>query len=406
MAGRITKLTSKDELKNIAVETALINTNAITKVSNNSALSGIFYGIGAVAQKALVEVAAVESYLNPEFATGTQLDTIASDRGIAARFGSSGSSTWIRISADNGTAYTSGVHTFTGTEGVVFSLDENVTVGTLGFAYAKVSSTTTGSVTNVDALSINTVSPEPVGHTSVINEFASVGGRDAESDDLFRKRIREGVNILARGTIASLEQAMMKVNNNVLKIFNQGINVNGNIQLAIATQNGVDLTSGELLTLKDGISEFFSLTELRPYGDGNYGVDLVNISYEPIDLNYRVTLETGYDQDVYRIDVQSKINKYLDFRNFNSETDQVEWDDLLQIVKNTKGAKYVPDQYFFVNTGRVDVSIDRNKLPRMRSFAIYDTAGVLIQDLSGTLSPTFYPNQEDLNFQLTALKTL
>jgi len=391
--ARITKLTPKNELKNIFVETLLNYTNKITKVSNNSVLSGVGYGVATLGQKTLVEVAAVEGYLSPEFAVGDQLDQIALDRGISARFGASGSSTFVRVTADPGTIYQSGVNTFSGDDGIVFSLDSDVTVGALGFAYAKVSSTVTGEVANVSPLTINTVSPEPVGHTSAVNEYEAVGGRDAESDDLFRKRIREGVNILARGTISSLEQVFIKINNNVLKIFNQGINSSGNIQIAVATQNGIDLTSNELLDLLDGAKEFVSLTEIRPFGDETYGMELVNIDFQPVDLNFRVTLESGYDPDTYRIDVQTRISKYLDFREFNPEVDLVEWDDLLQIAKTTRGAQYVPDQFFFVNTGRVDVRIDRSKLPRLRSFAIYDAQGVLIHDLSGNLVPQFFPNQ-------------
>lgn len=403
---RITKITPREELKNILVEALLNHTDQVTKVSNNSVLSGIGYGIATTAQKALVEVAAVESYLNPDVASGTQLDTIAYDRGIGTRFSASGSSTYLRVVADSGTSYVSGTHTFTGNDGIVFDLDSNFTVGTEGYAYAKVSSSTTGLDTNVAALTINTVSPIPTGHLNVINEYAAVGGRDDESDDIFRKRIKEGVNILARGTISALEQAFMKINNNVLRVINQGLTSLGNIKLAIVTQNGVDLTSGELSDLLDAAGEFVSLTELKPYGGTTYGVELVNIEYFPIDVNFRVVLTAGYDTDTYRIDVQTKMSKYLDFRNFDSATDQVEWDDLLEIAKNTKGAKSVPDQYFFVNTGRADVNVDRSKLPRMRSFSIFDSDGVLIQDISGNLDPVYYPNQIDLNYQLTALKSI
>jgi hypothetical protein len=406
LANRITKITSKEQLKEISLESFLNNTNEVTKVSQNSVLSAIAYMNSTVGQKSLVEVAAIESFLFPDTAVSTQLDQIALDRGISARFGSSSSSTYLRISADSGTTYTSGVHTFTGTHGVVFALDANITVGLLGFAYAKVSSTTSGANANVSPLTINTVSPEPIGHVVVINEYAALGGRDNESDDLFRKRIKQGVNILARGTISSLEQAFMKINNNVLKVFNQGINSNSNLQLAISTQNGVDLTSNELLELLDSTQDFFSITELRPFGSGYFGIDLVNIDYDPIDLNFRVVLDAGYNPDTYRIDVQSKISKYLDFRTFESEVDLVEWDDLLEIAKNTKGAKYIPDEYFFLNSKRVDYKVDRSKLPRVRSFSMFDASGSLIQDLSGNLSPVFYPNQVNLNFQLTALKSI
>ena len=369
-------------------------------------MSAVGYGVSTVFQKALAEIAAVESYLNPDLSSGSQLDQIAEDRSIGARFGASSSSTWVRIEAASTTAYVAGTHTFSGNDGVVFDLDENITIGTLGFGYAKVSSSTTGLSTNVNALTLNTVSPEPAGHLRCTNEYKAIGGRDAEGDDLFRKRIKEGVNILAKGTISALEQAFIKTNSNVLKIFNHGLDTSGNIKLAIATQNGVDLTSGELNTLLDAAGEFVSLTEIRPYGTSNYGIILSNIDYETIDVNFRVILETGYDPDTYRFDVQTRMSKYLDFRFFDPKEDLVEWDDLLEIAKNTKGAKSVPDQYFFVNSGRVDVKVDISKLPRIRSFQTFDSSGVVISDFQGTISPVFYPNQTDLNYQLTVLNSL
>lgn len=404
--ARVVQLTPKEELKQIFTETLLNHTSEVTKVSNNSVLSGIGYGVASTGQKAIVEVAAVESHLFPDTAVGNQLDTIASNYGISPRFSASGSSTYLRIDADNGTQYIAGTQTFIGNEGVVFSLDEDITIGSLGFGYAKVSSISTGQDSNVPPLSINTVNPIPSGHNNVINEYAASGGRDNESDDLFRKRIKEGVNILARGTISSLEQAFIKVNNNVLRIFNQGLDDVGNIKIAIATQNGSDLSSNELQSLLESTQDFFSLTEFKPFSQNSYGIVLSNIEYDPIDINYRVQLESGYNPDTYRIDVQAKMNKYLNFTSFDPEVDLVEWDDLLEIAKNTRGARSVQDQYFFVNNGRVDYRVDRSKLPRIRSFAIYDADGVLIQNLSGTLSPVFFPNQTDLNFQLTALSSI
>ena len=403
---RYTQITDKEELKTLFDEALFNHTNEVTKNTPNSVLSGIGYGVATAGQKSLVEVANVESYLFPDTASGSQLDGIASNHGIGARFSTSGSSTYIRIEADSGTSYVSGTHTFTGTHGIVFNLDADITISSLGYGYAKISSSTAGLETNVDALTITSISPIPSGHSRCFNEYSATNGRDNESDDLFRKRIKEGVNVLARGTVSSLEQAFMKVNSNVLKIFNQGLDNTGNTQLAIATQNGVDLTSNELLALLSTAQDFVSLSDHRPYGDGTYGIVLSNIDYEPIDVNFRVELETGYDPDKYRLDVQKRLSKYLDFRTFDSSTDLVEWDDFLDIAKNVRGSRYVPDQYFFVNSGRVDIKIPRNKLPRLRSFAIYDGQGVLIQNIAGTLNPVFYPNQVDLNYQLTVLKTI
>lgn len=404
--AKITRLTDIEELRDIVVETFMNKSSKITKVSNNSVLSGISFGIAKVGQKALTEISAVEAGLFPDTATGNKLDFIASNFGIAPRYTESESSTYIRVTGTSGTIYTAGVQTVQGSQGIVFDLEEDLTLDDQGFGYIKVRSQEAGSETNVPPLSLNTINPIPSGHTNVINEYAATGGRDNEDDDSFRKRIKEGVNILAKGTISMLEQAFIKINNNVLKIFYQGLNSDGNVQLAIATQNGIALTTEELGELLEKGESMFSLADLRPHGVQSYGIELINIEFEPIDINYRVQLLDSVNPDDYRKAVQVRMSKALDFRTFESGVDFVEWDDLLSIAKNTRGAKYVPDQFFFINGGRNDVAIDPNKLPRVRSFVLFDLQGNIIVDLQGNLSPVFFPNQVLLNQQLTALRTI
>jgi hypothetical protein len=77
-------------------------------------------------------------------------------------------------------------------EGINFTLAEDFTMTNLsGYDYIQVRSSTLGSQTNVSANSISSVSPKPTGHIYVINEYMADGGSDIESDELFRKRIKE-----------------------------------------------------------------------------------------------------------------------------------------------------------------------------------------------------------------------
>jgi uncharacterized phage protein gp47/JayE len=219
-----TKLSTVEELKGIFIELMLNHTDKVTKVAPGSVLNGIAYGIAKLGQKTIKDIALIESHIFPDQAYGQYLNNIAKNYGVANRFGSSESSTYLRVVADPGTQYISGTHTFSGNHGIVFDLEENVTVGDDGFAYVKVRSQTTGETTNVDALTINKIIPLLSGHKYVINENRATGGRDTEDDDTFRNRIKEGANILARGTIAMIEQAFMLINSNVMKVYYNGIN--------------------------------------------------------------------------------------------------------------------------------------------------------------------------------------
>ncbi len=398
-----TRLTGREELKRIFVETLINKTDKVTKVSDNSVLSGIAYGVASMGAYALKDIALVESGIFIDTAVGDELERIASIYGVAPRFGASGSSTYVRVFAEVGTFYEAGVNQFISTQGITFDIQEDVVIGTAGFAYISVRSVEEGLRTNVDTGVINNLNPIPGGHQACVNEYAAFGGRDVEDDDLFRLRIKEGSNILSRGTISYIEQAFNKINNNVLRVFYHGNNEQGQTILAIATQNGIDLNDAELDELLSGSEEFLSLIELRPVGSQLYGLVLQNIEYQPIDISFRAELSDDFNADLIRKEIQVGIQSLLDYRFWRPGIDRFEFDDALAMVKNVRGVKYVPDQDFSPSQ---DIEIDKNKLPRVRGFLMLDLDGNVITDQEGSLNPIYYPFQSDFSFQQTVLAQL
>jgi len=398
----ITTIMTQEELFDLFAETLLNNTSKVTKISRHSALSGIGYGVGAVAQRAMKDIALVESHLLPENAFGSHLDAIAARTGVGARFGASGSSTYIRLVGAVGTTYSKGTHTFSGNHGIVFDLDHSVAIGSAGYTYAKVSSTTTGVGTNVDPLSITTINTAPAGHVYVINEYEATGGRDSESDADFRDRIRSYANIAARGTLAFIHQVMLQTNSDILRVFYQGTNSAGQSILRVATQNGADLSPSELEALASNVQEYVSVADLQPYGSSARGFVIENVQWQPVDISFRVVLQDNADNDEVRKLIQARISKYFDVRSWDANK-RVEWDDLLQIVKATTGVKYVLDTFFVPNQ---DIQVDEGKIPRVRGFLMLDASGALLSGVNGTLNPFYYPIEADFNFQASILRTL
>ena len=146
-----TRLSTVTELKQVFIETLLNNTSKISKVSEDSVNNGIAFGVAKISQKAIKDIAIVEAHIMVDSAYGTQLDDIAAAKGISGRFGTSDSSTFVRVAGDVGTVYTSGAHTLTGSHGIVFNIEETVTVGDNGYAYIKVRSQSVGEKTNIDS---------------------------------------------------------------------------------------------------------------------------------------------------------------------------------------------------------------------------------------------------------------
>lgn len=398
----ITKITSIEELTQLYIQFFLNTTDKVTKVSEESVLAGTAKGTAKLAQKALKEIAIVESHLFPDSAFGDSLDSISEDRGIAARFGASQSSVYVRVVGVPGTSYFAGIHIVSTNTGVSFDIEEDLILGEFGFGYIKCRSQNVGKNQNVEALSIMKISPTPSGHKYLVNEYRAVGGRDVEQDDVLKLRIKEGPNVLAEGTVSKIEQVFMKINNNVLRVIYQGLNNESQIVLAIVTQNGINLTVNELDNLLDKGTQYFSLTDLRPYGNSSYGIYLKNIEWQPIDISFRIDFLASYNPDDIRKEIQIKISKYLDFRFWKSG-DQVEWDNLLEIVKSVKGVKYAPDTFFIPGS---DIKVDKNKLPRLRGFLMYNLEGDIISNLAGSLNPVYYPNSQEVNYQQTVLMSI
>ena len=397
----ITKIVPVSDLKQMFLEILLNKTDKISDISDDSVLNGIAYGCAKVGQRLLVNQGIVEGHLFPDTAYGQYLDNIASIRGVSPRFGACGSTTYVRVIAEPGTSYIMGVQKFTSTSGVTFELEESKTVDENGFAYIKVKSTQVGTSTNVDPVSINKVSPKPNGHISVTNEYAATGGMDAESDALFRQRIKNSVNALSRGTIAFIEQVFMKINPRVLKVFKGGITSNGKMNLIICSTNGASFSQNEFDLMISRSEEYLSLYDILREVSG-YALNLVNVDWQYVDVSFRVELDPSYNVDIVRKNIQIQMNKLFDYRFWN-QGDRIEWDDLLQVAKNTEGVRYIPDNYFYPQS---DINVPSNKLPRIRGFIMYDLNGNIVESNNGLISDVYYPNSPDIDFQSSVVNTI
>lgn len=387
----ITKLNNTISfLKNLWIETFINKTDKVSDITDNSVLNATAYATAKVAQKALKDVAIVEAQIFPEEASGEYLDRAATLFGVTPRKGALGSSTYIRVYAKPGTTYTKGVNVFVSTNGVRFPIDETLIVGDSGYGYVKVKSESVGAFTNVDPNSIVTLTPVPNGHIECTNEYYAVGGRDVEDDEMFRIRILNHQNVYAEGTLEKLVQILQNIDSRVLKIMFVGIMEDSFIHIQIATQNGQELTYQELQTLLEGAAPYFGVGDMIVSGR-LMGIKFENASWYEVGgekgIDFRCELEAGYDIAAVRKNIQVGMTKYLDWR-FWEPGRQVEWDNLLEITKNTEGVKYVADQDFYP---KVDEPVSEWLLPRIKKFVMRDLEGNVLFDMENQFSPVFYP---------------
>lgn len=382
-------------LKNLFIEMFLDKTAKVSNVADGSVVNATAFGVAKVAQKAMKDIAIKEAQIFPDTATGAYLDKAAALYGVSPRKGALGSSTYIRVSADPGTAYDTSV-TFVNKNGIRFQVDEALTVGESGYGYVKVRSINAGYSTNVPPNSITNVSPQPQGHIECTNEYYAIGGRDSEDDETFRIRIKNNLNILSKNTIEYWTQTLNNIDDRVLKVMTAGLDEKGIYNLYVVSQNGIFFTEEELDTLLESAQGYFGISELNIEGKA-VGIGIKNIDWFYVGsergLDFRVQLQPDYDVATVRQNIQINLTKYLDFR-FWTPGKIVEWDDLLDIVKKTDGVKYVPDEYFFPY---YDQQVPANQLPRIRGFVMRDQDGNVLYDSDSNLSPLFYPAEpEDL----------
>ena len=387
-------------LKSLWVETFLNKTDRVSDISDNSVLNGVAYANAKVAQKCLKDIAIVEAQVFPEMASGEYLDRAAQLFGVSPRQGALGSSTYVRVFTDGtqDVTYTAGTNTFVNNDGVRFQIEETVTIpAEVGYGYVKVRSESIGSFTNVDANTIVNIVPVPQGHMECTNEYFAEGGRDEEDDEMFRLRILNHQNIYSVATLEKLVQVFRNIDSRVLKIMYVGVEEDSFLHIQVVTQNGQDLTQEELDSLLEQATPYFGIGDLIVSG-GIMGIVLENATWYEVGgntgIDFRCELVPGYEVATVRKNIQIGLSKYLDFRYWEAGQ-KVEWDDLLEIVKNTEGVKYVSSEWFRPNT---DETVSEFMLPRVKKFRMRDMNGIIMLD-EGTdfemsfddFAPVYYP---------------
>lgn len=384
-----TRIYSVEEIKNFFIQELLNKVDGkISKVSDHSVLNGVAFGTAKVFQKAMKDVALLESELFPEYAYGEYLDKIARRYGVSGRQGNTTSSVYVKLVAEPGSLYIAENCVFTSTEGITFQLLEDFTMGEAGYDYVELRSTSTGSNANVAANTINKVSSAPSGHLYVNNDIPASGGIDEEDDQSFLNRIIGGFNNFSFETLDKLTYVMQVINPLVLSVKKEGSNSNGQIVLAVVSANGGSFTEDELDTLSLGIKPYLSIADLsisNDLGGSISPVVLKNIDYTYIDIDFRVDLYPDIDINEFRISVQEQLSSFFDFRDWSSA--KVDWEDLYYIVRGQSGIKSLPEQYF---VPRMDIEVPAASFPRLRSFVMRDLNGVLIYDNNGGAVPLYY----------------
>ena len=177
-----------------------------------------------------------------------------------------------------------------------------------------------------------------------------------------------------------------------------GIMEDSFIHIQIATQNGQFLSGTELSTLLEKAAPYFGIGDMIVNGN-LMGIKMENATWYEVGgsdgVDFRCELEPEFANDVatVRKNIQIGLTKYLDWR-FWQPGEKVEWDNLLEIVKQAEGIRYVASEWFKPN---IDEPVAEYMLPRIKKFVMRDLEGNVMTDELGEtqlyddLAPVFFP---------------
>jgi uncharacterized phage protein gp47/JayE len=340
--------------------------------------------VGGVARSILAAVAGViaevwnditgtKRSLFIDTAQGADLDTIGNRRGVPRKGATAGSVVVV---------FNGPVEQFipTGTQiratigNTIYQTMHDVTIGAKNVALNGLALSTSlsdsvvaesllaGSQVKVPA-GVMTQLVTPIAGVSATNPAPSMGGEDAESDDLYADRMKNIMATLNQGTQAFFEATAKEVEPTVLRALAlRDTNTRG-VRIVLAKDSGATYSDDALTTIASGIAA------------QSRGADIVtceNISFTGISVAYSTYLPSGVAvSDVFRA-VADAIANYLDFRTW-AWGQGVADDSLLAVIKTVANGGDIDLATFTVNGALADASVGSESLPRFVNLSITDT---------------------------------
>ncbi|RPI19721.1 MAG: hypothetical protein EHM58_00515 [Ignavibacteriae bacterium] len=202
--------------------------------------------------------------------------------------------------------------------------------------------TTAGTKGNTQVNSITRIDTPITGVISVTNHSPARGGADAESDSLFRERIRNQISILNQATPAFYEALCKELNPRVIKVKTKKDNSRpDSVKLIIVTSDGAPLTEKDLEVLAAQVME-----KHRAFTN----VVCKNVIFSYITISERVKLFPGYTIKDVLIRTADVCADFLNFRSWDFGK-SISIDNVFSICDTVQGVEDIELASFRVKSG-------------------------------------------------------
>ena len=321
-------------------------------------------------------------------ATGTDLDALGVERGGLTRGVASGSSAPVVLQGTPGAEVPSGTQ-LGSVSGIVYTTQNAVTIGTanpllLGESGSlslgdtvMVQSTTAGQSTNVPAYTINSLISSVSGIDAVFNPIAATGGADAESDELFRARIKARPALSAQGTAAFLEALAQAEPTLGAQVLRATVVRTDGATVYLVRNTGAPFTvggGGELETISN---------YMQPRLKAIFGLTTANLTFAAVDVQSTVDLNPGYTMQEAFVEVSDAIANYIDWQTWTVGAN-VDLATLLARVADAASVRSVDEAGFIP---AADVQVGGAQIPRLTSCTL--TSVITGEVVGGSLNQQF-----------------
>ena len=297
---------------------------------------------------------------------GTDLDTYGENRGII-RLGACSSRVLLVFIGTGGTIVPEGTE-ITGDHGIVFKTSCQLNMGTdgnLAFAGAALASSvlaesvTKGVITKVAENTLNTLVNPIAGVNTVNNPLPAYYGKDEETDEEYRYRIKYQISILNKTTQDFITEGCKEANEDICRVFTEKAIGENKINVYVIKRSGSYLTTSEKSYILSYLNDRWIILPQ---------IEILDLPVTNVDVSLKVRAMPGYTLEQLFINCADGITDYLDFRTWVLGED-VDSDDILQICLNAEGVDDIDVPNFIPGS---NIEVDYNGIPMLRTMTMVD----------------------------------
>jgi hypothetical protein len=355
--------------------------DTVTFLGIGGVIRGIFTSVALKLRELWNDTTQVKRKLFIDTCFGQDLDNYAAEKGIV-RNGETSAGALLLFKGTAGTIISSGTIIYNPTSKAGYLIKETIEIGAVNPGFVQnglinLSNTSLGDVAWAESLVpgtkgkcyANQITEINIDGVTATNPAPTVGGKDRESDDEFKYRIKNYVKLLSQDTTRFYEALCYDLDNRILRIkpMKDG-NSPDAVKIIIVTKNGVPLSDAELGILTQQIE-----SSQKTYTK----VTCVNIQFTIISIEMRVKLKPinnsgTVDFDLYYVNMADIISKLFDWSKYNFGPN-IKLEDSYAAALTCPQTNYIDLQTFKMNGSiATNINLNSNSLPYFQSLKITD----------------------------------